>query len=156
MATPSCNSSDSFSQPFPNASSSVPSGANYTAPTTSSPRLDPEFHAIRHAYRVFGTTVMLVSMGSFLLYVLLSCFAPDVMNLQVAGHVTLGLLGGLAQLVIMGVSAWFYAVRMRARVDPIVDRFREKDRQRAEARQQRQRRQQQHGEGGGMGRARAW
>jgi uncharacterized membrane protein (DUF485 family) len=101
-----------------------------------SPRLDPDYRKIRRAHRSFGARATLLSVGSFILYVLLSCFSPDLMDLQVTGRITLGLLGGLAQFLIMAATVWFYAVRMRSRVDPIVDRFREEERQRAE--QQRQ------------------
>jgi uncharacterized membrane protein (DUF485 family) len=93
-------------------------------------------HELRRAYRTFGTTAMLLSVGFFLLYVLLSCLAPALMDIQVVGHLTLGLVFGLAQFFVMATTAKFYATHMRVRVDPIIERFREEDQQRAE--QQRQ------------------
>lgn len=60
-----------------------------------------------------------MSVGGFLLYVLLSSFVPAVMNQPLFGHLTIGLILGLGQFVIMGVTAWCYVRHMRTRVDPL-------------------------------------
>jgi uncharacterized membrane protein (DUF485 family) len=60
-----------------------------------------------------------LSVGGFLLYVLLSSFTPAVMNQPLFGHLTLGLALGLAQFAIMAVTAWCYVRHMRTRVDPL-------------------------------------
>jgi uncharacterized membrane protein (DUF485 family) len=67
---------------------------------------------------------MLVSVGGFLLFVLLSSFLPDVLNQPLFGHVTLGLAGGVGQFVVMAVTAWRYTVHMDRRIDPTADRLR--------------------------------
>jgi uncharacterized membrane protein (DUF485 family) len=120
----------------PNAFSSHSRRVNSRPIAPQKPARDQDYHEVRRAYRTFGTTAMLLSVGSFVLYVLLSCFTPALMDIQVAGHVTLGLIGGLSQFVVMATTARLYAVHMRTRVDPIVDRFRSEEDQRAE--QQRQ------------------
>lgn len=80
---------------------------------------DPEFHSLRRAQRRFGVRATLVSVGGFLLYVLLSHSAPGLMNQRLLGHLTLGLALGLGQFVVMGVTAWCYVRHMRTRVDPL-------------------------------------
>ncbi|GAP48821.1 DUF485 domain-containing protein [Streptomyces azureus] len=79
----------------------------------------PEFHSLRRAQRRFGARATILSVGGFLLYVLLSSFVPAVMNQPLFGHLTIGLALGLGQFVIMGVTAWCYVRHMRTRVDPL-------------------------------------
>jgi uncharacterized membrane protein (DUF485 family) len=97
---------------------------------------DPEFGSLRRAYRSFGVIAVLLSVGGFLSYVLLSTFAPSLMNQQLLGELTVGLTLGLVQFVVMGVAAWRHVLHMRDRVDPIVIRLRAQQRERE--REQRQ------------------
>lgn len=80
---------------------------------------DPEFHSLRRAQRRFGARATLLSVGGFLLYVLLSHSFPGLMNQRLLGNLTLGLALGLGQFVVMGVTAWCYVRHMRTRVDPL-------------------------------------
>jgi uncharacterized membrane protein (DUF485 family) len=79
---------------------------------------------MRTAYRRFGLWAASLSVGAFLSYVLLSSFAPGVMNQRLAGHLTLGLALGLAQFAVMGLTTWLYVRHMRKNVDPIARRLR--------------------------------
>lgn len=79
----------------------------------------PEFQSLRKEYRRFAAVSTVLAVGGFLLYVLLSNFAPGVMNQPLAGHLTLGLALGLGQFVLMGVTAWRYVRRMHTRFDPV-------------------------------------
>jgi uncharacterized membrane protein (DUF485 family) len=79
---------------------------------------------MRRAFRTFGSTTVTLVVGGFLLYVLLSSFASDVMDQRLAGHLTLGLALGLAQFAVMALAVWRYTVHMRRRVDPVVRRLR--------------------------------
>jgi uncharacterized membrane protein (DUF485 family) len=67
---------------------------------------------------------MSISVGGFLLFVLLSSFLPDVLNQPLFGHVTLGLALGVGQFAVMAVTAWRYTVHMDRRIDPTADRLR--------------------------------
>lgn len=80
---------------------------------------DPEFHSLRRAQRRFGVRATILSVGGFLLYVLLSHSVPGLMNQRLLGDLTLGLALGLGQFVVMGVTAWCYVRYMRTRVDPL-------------------------------------
>lgn len=80
---------------------------------------DPEFHSLRRTQRRFGVRATLLSVGGFLLYVLLSHSLPGLMNQRLLGNLTLGLTLGLGQFVVMGVTAWCYVRHMRTRVDPL-------------------------------------
>jgi uncharacterized membrane protein (DUF485 family) len=79
----------------------------------------PEFQSLRNGYRRFAAASTALAVGGFLLYVLLSNFAPGIMNQPLAGHVTLGLALGLGQFAVMGVTAWRYVRRMRTHFDPV-------------------------------------
>lgn len=80
----------------------------------------PAYQSLRHGHRRFGVRATAVAVGGFLLYVLLSSFAPGLMNTSVSGHLTIGLALGLGQFVLMGVIVWRYLVHMRTQVDPVV------------------------------------
>ncbi|MEV0224887.1 DUF485 domain-containing protein [Streptomyces sp. NPDC050704] len=84
----------------------------------------PDFRSIRGAHRTFGVVALSVSVGGFLLFVLLSSFLPDVLNQPLFGHVTLGLAVGVGQFAVMAVTAWRYTVHMDRRIDPAADRLR--------------------------------
>lgn len=98
------------------------------SPTGHGIQAHPEFRSMRGSYRRFGATAVALAVGGFLLYVLLSSFAPDVMNLRLAGHLTLGLALGLAQFGVMALVVWRYTVHMRRRIDPVAHRMRELER----------------------------
>ncbi|MFF3334610.1 DUF485 domain-containing protein [Streptomyces sp. NPDC002888] len=85
---------------------------------------DPEFRSLRRARLRFGVRATALSVGAFLLYVLLSSFAPGVMNQPLIGHFTLGLALGLGQFAVMAATAWFYVRHMRTKVDPLAGHFR--------------------------------
>jgi uncharacterized membrane protein (DUF485 family) len=75
---------------------------------------------MRRAFRTFEATVVTLVVGGFLLYVLLSSFAPGVLDRRLAGHLTLGLTLGLAQFAVMALAVWRHTVhmcRLRAEMD---------------------------------------
>ena len=84
----------------------------------------PDFRSIRGAHRSFGIVAILISVGGFLLLVLMSNFAPGVLNQELFGHMTVGLVGGVGMFGLMALTAWRYTVHMERRIDPAVDRLR--------------------------------
>ncbi|MFF4213456.1 DUF485 domain-containing protein [Streptomyces sp. NPDC001796] len=115
-----------------------PPPADWSPPAADSTRVPslyehPDFQSIRGAFRTFPAVTVTLVVGGFLLYVLLSSFAPRVMNQPLAGHLTVGLALGLAQFAVMALAVWRHTVHMRRRVDPAVRRLRT-ELERAEAR----------------------
>jgi uncharacterized membrane protein (DUF485 family) len=62
----------------------------------------------------------------YLVYVLLSTYAPDLMATPVFGNVNLGILLGLAQFVTTFVITHLYVAHANKRTDPIADEMRER------------------------------
>jgi uncharacterized membrane protein (DUF485 family) len=62
----------------------------------------------------------------YLLYVLLSTYAPDFMATPVFGNVNLGLLLGLAQFVSTFAITHLYVAHANRSTDPIADEMRER------------------------------
>lgn len=83
-----------------------------------------EFRLLRRAHRRSGVRMTLLAVGGFLLYVLLSGFAPGLMNTPLGGHLTLGLALGLGQFAIMAVIARRRLVHLRTHADPRARGFR--------------------------------
>jgi uncharacterized membrane protein (DUF485 family) len=130
MATPAFpNYSDRFPHPARDTDFASPSqghqGASPSGEYQSLRNDDSDFRELRQAHRSFGVKKMLLGVGSFLLYVLLSCFTPGLMDLPVFGHITVGLVLGLLQFVVMAVVARLYAVHRRTQIEPLVGRLRE-------------------------------
>ncbi|MGW5662313.1 DUF485 domain-containing protein [Streptomyces sp. NPDC003758] len=106
-----------------------PPPADWSPPAADSTRVPslyehPDFQSIRGAFRAFAAVAVTLVVGGFLLYVLLSSFAPGVMNQRLAGHLTVGLALGLAQFAVMALAVWRYTVHMSRRVDPAARRLR--------------------------------
>ncbi|MFI5683043.1 DUF485 domain-containing protein [Streptomyces sp. NPDC051636] len=99
------------------------------------PRLEPYAHetpvhtgdlaALRSAYRVLRRVSTLTALGSFVLYVVLSCGAPDVMGSKVAGELSLGMTLGILQLVVTFAAVLWYGRSARRSVDPLARVVRE-------------------------------
>ena len=85
----------------------------------------PEFTELRRRFRSFAVPMTVAFLAWYLLYVLLSTYAPDFMSTEVFGNVNIGLLLGLGQFVTtFGIAIW-YALFAARRMDPIADRLRE-------------------------------
>src|SRR3712207_167300 len=62
----------------------------------------------------------------YLLYVLLSTYAPDFMGRPVFGNVSIGILFGLAQFVSTFAITHIYVAHANKRTDPIADEMRDR------------------------------
>jgi uncharacterized membrane protein (DUF485 family) len=67
----------------------------------------------------------LTALGSFVLYVVLSCGAPGLMGSKIAGELSLGMALGLLQLVVTFVAVFWYGRSAQRRVDPLARAVRE-------------------------------
>jgi uncharacterized membrane protein (DUF485 family) len=83
-----------------------------------------DLRLLRTAYRWQRRVATLTALGYFVLFLLLSAFAPSFMTAAVSGGLTMGLLLGLLQLPVACVAIGVYEYTARRGVDPIADRIR--------------------------------
>lgn len=83
-----------------------------------------DFQELRRRYRgfVFPWTVAFLSW--YLLFVVLSNWAPDFMSTTVVGYINLGLVLGLLQFVTTFLIAWHYSRRAATQFDPLAAKVR--------------------------------
>jgi uncharacterized membrane protein (DUF485 family) len=86
----------------------------------------PEFAELRRRFRRFAFPMTVAFLAWYLLYVLLSTYAHDLMSTPVFGDVNLGILLGLAQFVTTFVITHLYVAHADRRTDPIADEMRER------------------------------
>jgi len=78
-----------------------------------------EFTELRRRYRgfVFPWTVAFLSW--YLLYVVMSNWAPDFMSIQLWGNINVALVFGLLQFLTTFLLAWHYSNFSTAKLDPL-------------------------------------
>ncbi|MEU0005726.1 DUF485 domain-containing protein [Streptomyces sp. NPDC006314] len=81
--------------------------------------------ALRSAYRVLRRVSTLTALGSFVVYVVLSCCARDLMGAKVAGEMSLGMALGILQLVVTFAAVCWYGRSAQRSVDPLARVVRE-------------------------------
>ena len=86
----------------------------------------PEFVELKRRFRRFAFPMTVAFLAWYLLYVLLSTYAPDFMATPVFGNVNLGILLGLAQFVSTFAITHLYVAHANKRTDPIADEMRER------------------------------
>ena len=84
----------------------------------------PEFIDLKRRFRRFAFPMTAAFFSWYLLYVLLSTYAPDFMATEVFGNVNLGILLGLAQFVTTFVITHLYVAHANKNTDPIADEMR--------------------------------
>ena len=86
----------------------------------------PEFVELKRRFRRFAFPMTVAFLAWYLLYVLLSTYAPGFMATPVFGNVNLGILLGLAQFVSTFAITHLYVAHANKRTDPISDEMRER------------------------------
>jgi len=86
----------------------------------------PEFVELKRRFRRFAFPMTVAFLAWYLLYVLLSTYAPDFMATPVFGNVNLGILLGLGQFISTFVITHVYVAHANRRTDPISDEMRER------------------------------
>ncbi|MFJ2780460.1 MULTISPECIES: DUF485 domain-containing protein [unclassified Kitasatospora] len=84
-----------------------------------------EFRALRHSFRSFAFPVTIGFVLWYLLYILLSSYAPGLMGTRVVGHINVALVLGLLQFVTTFAIAAWYARYADRRLDPPAAAIRE-------------------------------
>ncbi|WP_367325154.1 DUF485 domain-containing protein [Streptomyces sp. HUAS ZL42] len=81
---------------------------------------------LRSAYRVLRRISTLTALGSFVVYVVLSCSAPGLMGSKIVGELSLGMAVGVLQLVVTFAAVFWYGRSARRSVDPLARAVRER------------------------------
>lgn len=105
----------------------VPAGGRttYSAETYARVQASPEFAELRRRWRGFIFPTSAVFLIWFLAYVLLSAYAPGVVNTRLGGtNITVGLMLGLLQFVSTFVIATIYSRYAERELDPEASRLR--------------------------------
>ena len=84
----------------------------------------PDFAKLRHALRSFVFPVTIAFLIWYFTYVLCAAFARGFMNIQVVGHITVGLIFGVLQFISTFLIALWYARYANNKVDPLADELR--------------------------------
>jgi uncharacterized membrane protein (DUF485 family) len=79
---------------------------------------------LRSAYRWQRRVATLTALGYFVLFLILSAFAPSFMTSTVTDGLPTGLLLALVQVPVTWLAVALYEQTARRRVDPIADRIR--------------------------------
>ncbi|MGX1128673.1 uncharacterized membrane protein (DUF485 family) [Streptomyces glaucescens] len=88
-------------------------------------RHSADLTALRSAYRLLRRTSTLAALGSFVVYVVLSCGAPGLMGSEITGELSLGMALGVLQLVVTFAAVFWYGRSARRSVDPLARAVRE-------------------------------
>jgi uncharacterized membrane protein (DUF485 family) len=89
-------------------------------------REDADLAALRSAYRLLRRISTLTALGSFVVYVVLSCYAPGLMGSKVTGELSLGMALGVLQLVVTFAAVFWYGRSARRSVDPLARAVRQR------------------------------
>jgi len=83
-----------------------------------------EFRELRKRYLGFAFPMTVAFMVWYLLYVVASSWAGDLMGTKVIGNINVALVFGLLQFVSTFLIAWLYARHANRHLDPLADRLR--------------------------------
>jgi uncharacterized membrane protein (DUF485 family) len=89
-------------------------------------RRSADLAALRSAYRLLRRISTLAALGSFVVYVVLSCYAPALMGAKIAGELSLGMALGVLQLVVTFAAVFWYGRSAQRSVDPLARTVRER------------------------------
>ncbi|MEU7643724.1 DUF485 domain-containing protein [Streptomyces huasconensis] len=77
-----------------------------------------EFGELRRAHRSFAFPLTVAFITWYLVYVLLSNYAGDLMGTKLFGNINVALVLGLGQFLTTFLIAWFYSRHAAAKLDP--------------------------------------
>lgn len=98
---------------------SHPDQADRHDPVYDALHASDEFTELRHRYRGFVFPATVAFLVWYLLFVVMSNWAGDVMGTKVVGNINVALVFGLLQFVTTFLIAWLYARYSTARLDPL-------------------------------------
>jgi uncharacterized membrane protein (DUF485 family) len=83
-----------------------------------------EFQELKKRFRAWTFPMTVAFLAWYLLYVVLSAWARDLMAIKVLGDINVGLILGLLQFVSTFWIAWAYARHAERKLDPLADKLR--------------------------------
>jgi uncharacterized membrane protein (DUF485 family) len=86
----------------------------------------PEFAELRRRYRGFAFPATAAFLAWYLLFVVLSMFAGDLMGTKVVGNVNVALVFGLLQFLTTFLIAWLYSRHSNRHLDPLARELKER------------------------------
>jgi uncharacterized membrane protein (DUF485 family) len=92
--------------------------------TYESVQKSPDFQQLRRSYRGFAFPMTVAFLAWYMLYVLLSIFAPDFMATEVFGSINVGILLGLGQFASTALITWLYVRHANRSLDPLAEKLR--------------------------------
>ncbi|MFD0338139.1 DUF485 domain-containing protein [Streptomyces sp. NPDC127117] len=98
-----------------------PSTPDASAPT---PGRHSDLRRLRTAYRLLRRTAALTALGYFVVFLLLSGYAKELLDHSLFGGLNLGLALGLCQLPVTLLAIYLYERTARHTVDPLAARLR--------------------------------
>ncbi|MFE7777984.1 DUF485 domain-containing protein [Streptomyces sp. NPDC057445] len=116
----------------------APPGQNWYAPPPDpvpAPAPHSDLHRLRSGYRRLRRVATFTALGYFVLFLLLSGYAPGLMSSRITGGLTIGLLLGLLTLPVALAAIAVYERIARQRVDPLAATIRHQAELAAEAAQ---------------------
>lgn len=95
--------------------SDQPHPADPTAEDFTAAQASPQFQSLRASHRRFVVPMTVIFLVWFLVYVILSIYAPAFMGMRVIGNVSLGIILGLLQFVTtFGITALYVVFANRS------------------------------------------
>ena len=83
-----------------------------------------EFTELRRRLRNWVFPMTVAFLAWYLLYVLMSAYAPGFMNTKLFGNISVGLVFGLLQFVSTFVITGFYVRHANRKLDPVAEKIR--------------------------------
>ena len=80
---------------------------------------DPNYVRLVNARRSFARTLSIIVLAVYYGYIALVAFVPDVIAIKVAGSITVGIVLGVAIIVLSIVLTGVYVARANARYDAL-------------------------------------
>ncbi|MER6999260.1 DUF485 domain-containing protein [Streptomyces sp. NPDC000410] len=105
----------------------------HAPPPPQEPEPDGDLHRLRSGYRRLRRVATYTALGYFVLFLVLSGYAPELMTEQITGGLTTGLLLGLLTLPVSLAAIALYERIARRRVDPLAAAIRHRAEQSAQA-----------------------
>lgn len=82
-----------------------------------------DFKELRKRYRSFAIPWTVAFLVWYLLYVGMSNWATDFMNIRLVGNINVALVFGLLQFASTFLIAWLYSRHMNRHVDPLANKL---------------------------------